>query len=277
MTPVKLVLIEKDRYSAKIKEEGLSEMAADHCYIRVTCSGPQAFAEIVTRLLESHLAVAAVQQAIHCLQMAKSPADRVEDMRMLQDVHFKMTGLHFDSAAQPAPIEGVEPSSGSVSMEQGRKMWGELDPAKIEKMSDSDTLPGTRCGMDHVFAVDFPGMTGSKMKFVTDERVPRGGISADEKRLRVDRVIGIPGTKVSVIGCDLVAHDFVAPGEVVAGDIVPEFHPKALKEDSRPKNPATMVEVVEARIENDERAVQKAVDAGIAEIIESDAKRRAKE
>ena len=134
MEPVKLRLIRKTDYVATVAEEGLNAVDERGGHIEIICSGPQAFAEIVQRLLESHLAVAAVQQAIHCLQMAKSPADRVEDLRMLQDVHIKLTGWHFDSAAKPAAIEGVEPSSGSVAMEKAREMFGELDPDKIGEL-----------------------------------------------------------------------------------------------------------------------------------------------
>lgn len=153
MEPVKLRLIRKTDYVATVAEEGLNAVDERGGHIEIICSGPQAFAEIVQRLLESHLAVAAVQQAIHCLQMAKSTGDRVADLRMLQDVHHKLTGWHFDSAAKPVPIEGVEPSSGSVAMEKAREAFGELDPDKIAGM--------------------FPGLPGSKIRLVgPDENIP---------------------------------------------------------------------------------------------------------
>lgn len=154
MTPVKLRLIKKESENSVIVVQETIPDGKFYGRIGVVCDGPQAFAEIVTRLLESDLAVAAVQDAIHCLQMAKSPSARVADMRRLQDIHFKLTGWHYDSAATPAPIEGVPVSAGAISMEQAKSIFGTLDPDKVGKM--------------------FHGMPSSKIKVVPalEENVP---------------------------------------------------------------------------------------------------------
>ena len=94
--------------------------------IEVTCDNPQAFAEIVQMLVSdaAGMAVAAVQTAISCLQMARRPVDRIDDMRMLQDIHHALTGWHFDSAVPPAWIEGVKRSSGAISAEAAQELLG---------------------------------------------------------------------------------------------------------------------------------------------------------
>jgi hypothetical protein len=143
--PKKILLSQRTRDSATVIEAGsLNNPFIGR--IQVLCTGPQAFAEILNYLVHADLAIGAVQHAISCLQMARRPEDRIDDMRMLQDAHHTLTGWHFDSASTPAPLRGIRPSAGSISWEKAKEVMGQIDPAKVQEMFGGNPL---RLGSAH--------------------------------------------------------------------------------------------------------------------------------
>ena len=104
--PTKLKLTSVNKWNREFFFE--QESLANPClygvvYLRLNSA--QAFAEVAKYLENAHLAIAAVQKAISALAMAKGPAERLPDLRELQEIHWKLTGYHFTSDEEPAPFD----------------------------------------------------------------------------------------------------------------------------------------------------------------------------
>ena len=119
--PTRLSLEKRTRLEATIREEtdGIQVPMFVEGAIHVECSSAQAFAEILNYLVHADEAIIAVQTAISALQMAKGPAERVPDLRRLQDIHFRLTGWHFTSTSKPAPLERVPLKDGVPCSHRG--------------------------------------------------------------------------------------------------------------------------------------------------------------
>jgi hypothetical protein len=131
--PIKIRLRSKSNSVAVVEQEGYATGELFIGAIEVKCSSQQAFAEIVQHLCNSEVAIAAVQQAISALQMAKPPTERLSDLETLQDYHHALTGYHFISDMETASPLPVRKSAGRLTLEEAKKKFGYPGESQVDK------------------------------------------------------------------------------------------------------------------------------------------------